>query len=50
MFKDNPGMFRQVICTCEGRYYKKKITNMRDATTPKLKFAVKIFHFHLFVV
>ena len=40
-------MFPRVNCTCEGKYY--KITNMRDTSTPELKFAVKIFHFHSFL-
>ena len=46
--EDNPWMFRQVICFCERWYY--KFTNMRDASTPKLNLATKIFHVDSFVV
>ena len=42
-------MLWQVNCFCE-RWYYKKITNMRDASTRKLYLAAKIFHLDSFVV
>ena len=46
--ENNPWRFRQVICFCERWYY--KFTNMRDASTPKLNLATKIFHVDFVVV
>ena len=39
-------MFGWVICTCDGRYYKKKTTTVRDAGSGKPKHCTKNEVFH----